>query len=164
MRGRGTGVRLVHEVHAQATVEMAVVAPVLIVLALVIGNLGVFTAASARFDRVAPDIVIAHGVSPVSGSGHGSIAASTERVRTEIETAMGNYPIEVEVTCSDAGGSSDEGPQLALVGALRTFTCTMRYRPWPAGLTVADVSMGAPPELIHERTVKVDPWRPGVLL
>lgn len=52
------------ETRAQATVEMAVVAPVLIVLALIVYNIMMFLSATARFDRVAPDIVLAHAASP----------------------------------------------------------------------------------------------------
>ena len=55
---------VVCEEGAQATVELAVVAPVLVVLALISYNMMVFVSATARFDRVAPDIVLAHGSSP----------------------------------------------------------------------------------------------------
>lgn len=51
---------LVGEERAQATVEMAVVVPVLLVLALIVYNIMLFVAATARFDRIAPDIVAAH--------------------------------------------------------------------------------------------------------
>ena len=47
---------------AQATVEMAVVTPVLLVLALIAYNVMLFAGAVARFDRVVPDIVLAHAV------------------------------------------------------------------------------------------------------
>ena len=57
------------EERAQATVEMAIVAPVLIVLALVAYNAMMFASAVARFDRVAPDVVLAHAVSPVGDGG-----------------------------------------------------------------------------------------------
>lgn len=50
------------EERAQATVEMAVVTPVLLVLALIVYNVMIFASAVARFDRVAPDIVLAHAV------------------------------------------------------------------------------------------------------
>ena len=48
------------EERAQATVEMAVVTPVLLVLALIVYNVMIFASAVARFDRVVPDIVLAH--------------------------------------------------------------------------------------------------------
>ena len=52
------------EDRAQAAVEMAVVAPVMLVLALIVYNVMMFVSATARFDRVAPDVVLAHGVAP----------------------------------------------------------------------------------------------------
>ena len=55
---------ILREKRAQATVEMAVVAPVMIILALIVYNLMQFACAVARFDRVAPDVVLAQGVSP----------------------------------------------------------------------------------------------------
>lgn len=55
------------EERAQATVEMAVVTPVLLVLALIVYNVMVFAGAVARFDRVVPDIVLAHAVAPSGG-------------------------------------------------------------------------------------------------
>ncbi|MBE6468666.1 MAG: hypothetical protein E7001_01555 [Coriobacteriaceae bacterium] len=150
------------EDRAQATVEMAVVAPVMIVVALIVYNLMLFLAATARFDRMAPDIVIAHGVSPVGGEA-ASAAAAAASVEDELRRAMGPYPVEVEVALEDGSGQ-DDGPLLSLVGSLRTYTCTMRYAPWPQGLEIAGASLGAPAQLSHIRAVTVDPWRPGVVV
>lgn len=165
MRGR--------EDRAQATVEMAVIAPVLIVVGLIVYNLMLFVAATARFDRVAPDVVIAHGVSPAGGEG-GSAAAAAKRVEGELRRAMGDYPVEVEVGLGggaaggegdgSAGGEEGGGTMLSLVGSLRTYTCTMHFTPWPQGISIAGVSLGAPAVLTHERSMTVDPWRPGVVL
>ena len=68
--------RLLNEERAQATVEMVVAAPVMIVLALIAYNLADFSAAVARFDRVAPDIVMAHAVSPEGEGGAGASAGA----------------------------------------------------------------------------------------
>lgn len=159
----------VREQVAQAVVEMAVVAPVMIVLGLIVYNLMTFLAATARFDRVAPDIVLVHGCAP-SGAGElpaGEGMAST--VRAQLEQAMGEYDVEIEVRESGAieGSRNDAAPgegRLALVGSLRTYRCLLRYRPWPCGLSIAGVDLGAPFELVHERSVTVDPWRSGVLV
>ena len=70
------------EDRAQATVEMAVVTPVMIVLALIVYNVMVFASASARFDRVAPDIVLAHGVS-AGGDGGAPARPATRRRRSK---------------------------------------------------------------------------------
>lgn len=146
----------------QATVEMAVVAPALIVLALISYNLMMFACAVARFDRVAPDIVLAHGVSPATPDGEMELSYVCETVKASLEEAMGSYRVDVNVTCERGGGEADS--VLALVGELRTYTCRMEYRPWPAGVAIAGVSVGAPAALSHERTVAVDPWKPGVIL
>ena len=57
------------EERAQATVEMAVVTPVLLVLALIVYNVMIFAGAVARFDRVVPDIVLAHARHAGTASG-----------------------------------------------------------------------------------------------
>lgn len=153
------------EERAQATVEMAVVAPVLLVLALIVYNLMVFVSASARFDRVAPDIVIARGVSSSGDAGaDAKVSDVSSEIAEAIEGAMGSYDIEVEVTCASGGGVQEEERGLSLVGALRTYRCSFRMRPWPSGLSIAGVSMGAPAFLEHAREITIDPWRPGVIV
>ncbi len=152
----------IEEDAAQATVEMAVVTPVLIVLTLIVYNLMLFMSATARFDRVVPDIVIAQAISPAGDSESGTVAASLSEVQRCVQEAMDGYSLEIEVSC-EGEGSSGSG-MLALVGTTRTYTCRMKYRPWPGGLSIAGVSMGAPSFLQHERKVVVDPWRPGVVM
>lgn len=153
---------LMRDQQAQATVEMAVVAPVLLVLALITYNLMVFLAASARFDRVAPDIVIAHAVSP-SGETGDLEGGAVDVVRSKLEAAMEGYDLEVEV--SREGGDEGAGTAvLSLVGGTVTYRCSFRMKPWPQGFSIAGVSMGAPVELTHARLVTIDPWRPGVVM
>lgn len=149
---------LMREGTAQATVEMAIVAPVLIVLAIIVYNVMVFTSAVARFDRVAPDIVIAHGVSP-AGDGKEDAA---DVIAVQLREAMEGYEVEIEVVCEQ-----EEDPAttiLTLIVSPRTYRCTMRYTPWPTGISIAGVPIGAPLALAHERAVAVDPWRPGVIV
>ena len=144
---------------AQATVEMAVVAPVLLVLALIVYNVMVFMSATARFDRVAPDIVVAQGVSPGGEDSAGGVAAVTE----QLEQAMEGYDVEIEVSAA-YGDETGNGSLLSMVGALKTYYCTMRFTPWPSSFSIAGVSLGAPLALTHERPVTVDPWRSGVIV
>ena len=153
---------LAGEERAQATVEMAVVIPVLLVLALIVYNIMLFVDATARFDRIAPDIVAAHAVSP-SGESDGSTDDSVGVIESQIEGAMAGYDVEIEVTCTEGGaGSGDD--LLTLIGGLRTYRCSMRMRPWPSSLSIAGVDLGAPVALAHHRDVTVDPWRPGVVM
>lgn len=153
---------LAREERAQATVEMAVVVPVLLVLALIVYNIMLFVAATARFDRIAPDIVATHAVSP-SGEGDGSADDGVSVIESQIEGAMAGYDVEIEVTCTEGGASSGDD-LLTLIGGLRTYRCSMRMRPWPSSLSIAGVDLGAPVALAHHRDVTVDPWRPGVVM
>lgn len=153
---------LAGEERAQATVEMAVVIPVLLVLALIVYNIMLFVAATARFDRIAPDIVAAHAVSP-SGESDGSTDDSVGVIESQIEGAMAGYDVEIEVTCTEGGASSGDD-LLTLIGGLRTYRCSMRMRPWPSSLSIAGVDLGAPVALAHHRDLTVDPWRPGVVM
>lgn len=152
------------EESAQATVEMVVVVPVLLVLALIVFNLMRFAAAASRFDRVAPDIVIAHGISTSGAEGAGLDDGGADFIQSELERAMEGHGVEVDVSYADAEGEGDGVAVLSLAGALRTYSCTMKYEPWPSGLSIAGVSMGAPATLEHVREVTVDPWRSGVLV
>lgn len=151
-----------HEERAQATVEMAVVTPVLLVLALIAYNVMIFAGAVARFDRVVPDIVLAHAAAP-GGEGDESSIDASATVQAQIQNAMEGYDLQVEVS-SEQGTASSDGGLLSLSGTFRTYTCTMHYEPWPSSLSIAGVSLGAPAVLTYERAVTVDPWRPGVVM
>lgn len=151
-----------HEECAQATVEMAVVTPVLLVLALIVYNIMVYAGAVARFDRVVPDIVLAHAVAP-GGEGDDSAVDASTRVQAEVQSAMEGYDLQIEVS-SEQGTTATDSGLLSLSGTFRTYSCTMSYKPWPGALSIAGVSLGAPAALTHERAVTVDPWRPGVVM
>ena len=150
------------EERAQATVEMAMITPVLLVLALIVYNVMIFAGAVARFDRVVPDIVLAHAVSP-GGEGDDSVVDASATVQAQIQDAMEGYELQIEVS-SEQGTAATDGGLLSLSGTFRTYTCTMRYEPWPGSLSIAGFSLGAPAMLTHERAVTVDPWRPGVVM
>ena len=139
------------EERAQATVEMAVVTPVLLVLALIVYNVMIFAGAVARFDRVVPDIVLAHAVAP-GGEGDESSADASATVQTQILNAMEGYDLQIEVS-SEQGAEASDGGLLSLSGTFRTYTCTMHYEPWPTSLSIAGVPLGAPTTLSHERAV-----------
>ena len=150
------------EERAQATVEMAMIVPVLLVLALIVYNVMIFAGAVARFDRVVPDIVLAHAVSP-GGEGDDSVVDASATVQAQIQDAMEGYELQIEVS-SEQGTAATDGGLLSLSGTFRTYTCTMRYEPWPGSLSIAGFSLGVPAVLTHERAVTVDPWRPGVVM
>lgn len=152
------------EERAQATVEMAVVTPVLIVLALIVYNVMLFVSATARFDRVVPDVVIAQGVSPVGAEADASADDMSGQIRSALSSAMDGYGVEVEVACAKRDGLLGDSGELSMIGELKTYRCTMKLKPWPASLSIAGVDMGAPAFLKHARDVTIDPWKPGVVM
>lgn len=114
------------EERAQATVEMAVVTPVLLVLALIVYNVMIFASAVARFDRVVPDIVLAHAVAP-GGEGDENSADASVTVQTQILNAMEGYDLQIEV-------SSEQGAKASMVAC---SPYPVRLGPTPAPCTMS---------------------------
>ena len=157
MRGlRGTG--------GQMSVELAVVAPVVIVLALIVWNLMCFVEACAAFDQAALDAVTAHGVAP---SGEQSERRAVEEVRAALEdTLSGLASCEVDVRsepAEEAAEGAATGAVLTVSPLLTRYVCTLTYHPRPRLVSFPGVPYGAPLALVHERELVVDRYRSGVV-
>ena len=163
MSGVGGGRRLASLAsrEGQMTVELAVVTPVVIVVALVVLNLMGFVEACAAFDQVALDAVVAHGVAP---SGEQSEGRAASEVRSAIEELLGREDrCEVEVRAEAVGmGTTSSG--LVMSPLLTRYVCTLTYRPWPRLLRMPGVTYEAPLALRHECELVVDRFRPGVVM
>lgn len=147
-------------------VELAVVAPVMIAVCLVVVNLMQFMGVAAAFDRLAPDEVMALAVSP---EGRGSDDADSARaVAAAIEDALGGSErVSVEVVAQTAWQAAEEGNGGALISFaphLTRYVCTLRFAPWPGVITIAGVDVEVPPFLEHTREFTVDRHRPGVIV
>ena len=148
--------------RGQMAVELAVTLPAALVVALVVFNLCRFVEACATFDRVAPDAVVSQGVSP---AGEQSSLSSAGQVKACIEQALNMTSCEVEVQVSGAPETtSAHGLTFPLSPLLTTYTCTLRYRPWPGSFVIAGVPFRPPLALVHRRTLVVDRFRPGVVV
>lgn len=146
----------------QMTVELAVVTPVVIVIALVILNLMGFVEACAAFDQAAQDAVLAQGVAP---SGEQSEGHATEEVRAMIEELLDRPgSCEVEVRAEAAAPASGSRGTFAVSPLLTRYVCTLTYRPWPRELRLPGVTYEAPLALQHECEIVVDRYRPGVVV
>ena len=144
---------------AQMTVELAVVAPVVIAVALVILNLMGFVEACAAFDQAARDAVLTQGVSPAGEQG----AAAVDEVRAAIADLVGRED-RCEVEVRSEGVSWGDGGTFAVSPLLTRYVCTLTYRPWPRLLRLPGVTYEAPLALTHERELVVDRHRPGVVI
>ena len=140
-------------------VELAVLVPVIVAVALVVVNVLRFSELCARFDRVASDAVVMHGVSPAGTSGD---LSGAEEVRAAIEAAMGDAACEVSVSVEAV--SSGEGRALIDVAAgTSRYVCRLGYRPWPSSMSIAGVSASLPALAQHEKSVVVDRYRAAVV-
>lgn len=145
----------------QMTVELAVLVPVVIVVALAALNLMWFVDACASFDQAALDAVVAHGIAP-TGEQSGTNAA--RQVTEALREALGREgSCEVEVRAEAVG---EAGGQASIVASplLTRYVCTLTYRPWPRLLRLPGVTLEAPVALRHERELVVDRFRGGVVI
>ena len=153
MRGRASS--------GQATVELAALMPVIIVVALTVYNLARFVALCATFDRVSLDAVVSQGVAPAGTQAR--IVAAGE-VRGCIESALDTPSLcSVEVAAEGVGDTGD-AKGLFLSPLLTRFRCTLVFKPWPSSFTIAGVAYESPLALRHERSMVVDRYRPGVVI
>lgn len=146
--------------RAQMTVELAVVTPVVIVVALVVMNLAGFVEACAAFDQAAHDAILAQGVSP---AGEQSEAHAVDEVSSTLEELLGREDrCEVEVVAEPAseGGSGS----FTISPLLTRYVCTLTYRPWPRLVRLPSVTYEAPLSLRHQCELVVDRYRPGVVV
>lgn len=159
MGARRRGNAVFRESSGQMTVELAVLIPVIVACALVVVNVMRYAELCARFDRVAPDAVLAHGVSP---SGATSSLAGVDEVRSAIERGMSPMVCEVEVSVEDLMEGAS-GALLDLSAGTTRFTCTLVFRPWPSSVSIAGVGYQVPASIKHERTIVVDRYRAAII-
>lgn len=158
-RAHGLPSLLIAERRGQAAVELALLIPVIIATALIAFNVMRYAELCARFDRVAPDAVLAHGVSPAGAS---DALAGVDAVREAIQEGMGGMRCEVEVAAEDVGAPGS-GSTFALAAGTCRFTCKLSYTPWPSSVSVAGVGFSLPAMATHERSVVVDRWKAAIV-
>ena len=152
-------IALARECSGQMAVELAVLVPIIVVVALLAFNLLRFAELCARFDRVSLDAVLMQGVSPV---GEPEELGGVEEVREALAEAMGEARCEVDVRI-DSALDAHEGLTFDLAAGTTRFVCELAYRPWPSAVEVAGVGYQAPALLRHERTIVVDRFRAAVI-
>lgn len=144
----------------QMSVEVAVIIPLALVVAITMANIMGYLSCCAVFDRASLDAVLAHGVSP---AGLQTELSAVAEVEAAIGEAMGENPA-VSIEVSATALSSPSSLLVSLSPHLTRFTCTLHFRPWPQHLRFAGVSMDAPFEIVHTRSLVVDRYRPGVVM
>ena len=149
-----------HGEEGQMVAEMAVVAPVMIVVAIIAVNLMWFLEASSRFDRLAPDVVAALAVSPGAADGGSQEHAVTQALQEAMSDLRG---VSVSVSARSLWDDLASGAGFTMAPHLTRYECTLTYEPWPSSLTVAGIQAGVPACLVHTKVFTVDRYRPGVI-
>ena len=148
-RGSQWRARLPDE-RGQMTVELAVVLPVVVIIAVIAVNAMTFFSECAEFDRVGRNAVRLCATSPAYGQ---DVAQSIALVESAISESMGVSESDLEVSAQQDG-----------LGHL-AFEMTLLYRPTLFGLGLRDEVFGVPlPALRHEVSLVVDSYKPGMLL
>ncbi|MEC4176741.1 hypothetical protein VIN30_09815 [Adlercreutzia sp. R7] len=133
----------------QATVELAVAVPVIIIVAVIAVNALTFFGTCASFDRVARQTICALGAAPNAGE---DAAAVAEAVEAALADAMAGTSATVDVRV--------EGGDLGLM----RYTARLEYAPTLFGLGLRSQVLGVSlPPLVHEVELVVDAYKPGIL-
>ena len=132
----GRAARLLPEERGQAVVELACVVPVVLACALVAVNLGVYIERCARFDRVAPDMVLAHGIAPADEQ---DASSAVRQVREAVEEAMGDPGLEVDVRVERL--DPEEGAE-RVVNLVRAWTHEIQEMMGGMGINAVDSLRG----------------------
>lgn len=134
--------------RGQATVELAVVLPVALVVAVIAVNALAFFGTCASFDRVARQTVCALATAPASGDDTASLALAVEQALTRQVGEQGEVQVRAE----------------GLASGLTRFTARIEYAPTLFGLGMRSEIFGvALPPLAHEVDLVVDAYKPGIM-
>lgn len=141
--------KAVRDRSGQMTVELAVVFPVVLVIAVIAVNACTFFSECAEFDRASRNAVRVVATSPAYEQ---TTAESIDRVRSAIESQMGSV-------CSDCSVSAEQKE-----GYVR-YVMKMEYSPTLFGMGLRQSVLGVGlPKLQHECALVVNPYKPGMLL
>ncbi len=132
----------------QATVELAVLLPVVLVVALVSCNMMLYLSECARFDRLARNAIRICATSPSYGEDAGACAAAAEALLAE---QMNSERVVCSVSVSYESG-------------LERYVAKMDYRPTLFGGNFRGEVFGVTlSPLSHEVGLVVDPYDAGVI-
>ena len=142
--------RKLHRESGQATIELAIAMPVLIIVAVIAVNAMTFFSQCAVFDRVAAEAVRVHATSPPYGQ---TVDQAASLVKQEVKSQLDAENLEVEVSHGVIGTDFDE------------FTATLRFYPTLFGMGLRSQVLGVSlPCLTHEAKYVVDSYKPGVIV
>lgn len=134
----------------QMTVELAVVFPVLIAVAVLATNALLFFSECAAFDRSLCAAVRIHAASPAYEQ---SLEQSCTQIQSTVAGLQDRSYLETEIAVE------------SLSGGHARFTGTLHFSPTLFGLGLRSSVLGVSlPRLQHQASFVIDPYKPGVLI
>lgn len=132
------------------TVEFVVAFPVLIAVAVIAVNAGLFLSECAAFDRAACEAVRVHATSPAFGA---SADEACMAIGADLAEGFSRDYLATSVESS------------AKAGGLTTYAMTLEFSPTLFGMGLKSEVLGVSlPKLSHRVEHTVDPYKPGVFL
>ena len=110
----------------------------------------------SKFDRVAADQIIAHGIS----SSHSTDGGALENLTQKIKTAL-KCDDNCDIVVSMEGEKEGIGN---MVSVFPRYQVTLKYRPWPHTVRLPLVSLESPLYLTHTTSIAVSPYKSGVVI
>lgn len=135
--------------RGQMTVELCMLIPVAIIIAVIVVNAATFIGCCAEFDRISRNAVRIHATSPTYGQAAGDSSAF---VLSDLNAAFADANLECDVSVtSDYMGFA-------------TYEMTLGYHPTLFGMGLRSEVLGVSlPPLKHTSRLTVYPYKPGVL-
>ena len=133
----------------QGTVELAIVFPVIIIIAVIAVNALTFFSQCSSFDRTFKQIVTNIGTSPAYGK---DISNTKAVLESSLEEDFNNDFLSFEV---NVGGISN---------GLQEFSGSLKMYPTLFGMGLRSEIFGVPlPSLNHEQKMVIEVYKPGVI-
>lgn len=136
--------------RGQMTIELCIVLPVAIIIAVIAVNAMTFFSYCAEFDRVTRNAVRVAAASP---SANQDKAVTVSSIKSQI------------INCVNASNTSCEVSSSVESNGLETYKATLKYWPTLFGMGLKDSVFGVKlPPLTHSSSLTVDRYTPGEIL
>ena len=132
----------------QATVELAVIIPIVLVVAIIVWQVMEYLVLCARFDRVTEDIIRVYAIeSPTARSSSSLCTDLASRIEEMMDTSA-HIRVRVAIDVDAANSIYD------LLPTTVTYVCRLEFSPWPGTgrtIDIAGTSTGIIPMFTHTK-------------
>lgn len=135
--------------EAQATVELAVMFPVILIIAVIAVNVLTFFSECSAFDRSFKQVITCIGPNPGYGKDIGNAKSIVEN---ELNNRFNEDFLDFEVSVENVSGGFQE------------FRAILKMHPTLFGMGLRNEIFGVPlPSLTHEQKMVIEVYKPGVI-